>query len=97
MKQQFFHGSPDKIDVPLRSGTCVSSSKYNGVLFARRDGRSGGFLYVLSLDAAQDIKVVEDSSGVKDCVLTREIHYAERIAVTDDFVMSCKAEVPDLL
>jgi hypothetical protein len=96
MTQQFYHGSQAKIDSPLRRGTCVSHVRYNAALFARRRSPKGGFLYVLTLDAAEDLSVEEDSAGVRDYVLARDIPYTECLAVTDDFLAACKAQIPDL-
>jgi hypothetical protein len=91
MKKKYFHGSSIDIQGSLQKGTCVSSSKSNALIFARRRQRGNCYIYTLLLDPAVDLKQHVDAVETVDYVLARDTPFSERIVVTDQVIAKCKA------
>jgi len=92
MKKEFYHGSPTKIDGPLRKGTCVSNARHNAVFFALRRRQGDCYLYVILLDHTTDLEQSVDTAGVVDYVLARDTQPSKRIVLTDEILAEIRAE-----
>lgn len=92
MKKEFYHGSPTKIDGPIKKGTCVSSARHNSVFFALRRRQGDCYLYVMVLDHTTDLEQSVDSAGVVDYVLARDTQFSKCILLTDEILAEIRAE-----
>ena len=91
MKEEFFHGSPIRFDTPVRENQCVTNSKRNALIFARRKCQGECYIYRLLLDPATDWKLSEEG-GLRNKGLVRATPFLERITVTEDLIRQCKSD-----